>query len=50
VHDELVFEVPEGELDHARALVDKEMTSVVDMKVPLAVDLSWGPDWAAAKD
>jgi DNA polymerase-1 len=50
VHDELVFEVPEGELDPARTLVDKEMTSVVDMKVPLAVDLSWGSDWAAAKD
>jgi DNA polymerase-1 len=50
VHDELVFEVPEGELNYARALVDKEMTSVVDMKVPLAVDLSSGSDWAAAKD
>jgi DNA polymerase-1 len=50
VHDELVFEVPEGELDKASALVEKEMTSVADMKVPLAVDLSWGPDWAAAKD
>jgi DNA polymerase-1 len=49
VHDELVFEVPEGELDEASALVEKEMTSVTDMKVPLAVELSWGSDWAAAK-
>jgi DNA polymerase-1 len=50
VHDELVFEVPEEELDEASALVEKEMTAVTEMKVPLAVDLSSGSDWATAKD
>jgi DNA polymerase I len=50
VHDELVFEVPEEELDEASALVEREMTSVTEMKVPLAVDLSSGSDWATAKD
>ena len=49
VHDELVFEVPTDEKDKAAALVEEEMTGVCDMKVPLAVDLSFGEDWAAAK-
>jgi DNA polymerase I len=50
VHDELVFEVPRDEADEARALVQREMTGVCDMKVPLAVDVSVGENWAAAKD
>ncbi len=49
VHDELVFEVPVGEREAAADLVEQEMTGVCDMKVPLAVDLSFGEDWAAAK-
>ena len=49
VHDELVFELPEGEGEDAAALVEKAMTGVVDMKVPLAVDLSFGQSWAEAK-
>ncbi|MGH2806749.1 MAG: DNA polymerase I, partial [Actinomycetota bacterium] len=42
VHDELVFEVPEDEIDAASELVEREMTGVCDMKVPLAVDVSTG--------
>ena len=49
VHDELVFEVPEDEKERAAALVEEEMTGVCEMKVPLAVDLSFGRDWADAK-
>jgi DNA polymerase I len=49
VHDELVFEVPEGEADAAAALVRDAMTHVVEMKVPLEVDASFGPNWADAK-
>ncbi len=49
VHDELVFEVPTEEVDEATALVESEMTSVCEMKVPLGVDSSIGPDWASAK-
>jgi DNA polymerase-1 len=49
VHDELVFEVPEDEKDAAAALVTKGMTEVAEMKVPLAVDLSFGINWAEAK-
>ncbi|HJR45650.1 MAG TPA: DNA polymerase I [Actinomycetota bacterium] len=49
VHDELVFEVPTDERDAAAALVQREMTAVCDMEVPLAVDLSFGATWADAK-
>ncbi|MDQ3940336.1 MAG: DNA polymerase I [Actinomycetota bacterium] len=49
VHDELVFEVPDGEVETASMLVEQEMVGVCDMKVPLAVDLSIGADWAEAK-
>jgi DNA polymerase-1 len=49
VHDELVFEVPTGEEDAAKELVEREMTSVADMKVPLVVESSFGETWAAAK-
>jgi DNA polymerase I len=50
VHDELVFEVPQGEEDRAASLVTEAMTGVVEMRVPLAVDLSFGANWAEAKD
>jgi DNA polymerase-1 len=49
VHDELVFEVPTAEKADAQKLVEREMTSVCDMKVPLEVDSSFGTDWAEAK-
>jgi DNA polymerase-1 len=47
VHDELVFEVPEGE-DPSGA-IQAAMTEVVEMEVPLRVDLSSGTTWADAK-
>ena len=49
VHDELVFEVPEDELDAATKLVVGEMGGVTQMKVPLEVDASSGVTWADAK-
>jgi DNA polymerase-1 len=49
VHDELVFEVPTEEKERAAELVETAMTGVADMKVPLAVDLSFGANWADAK-
>jgi DNA polymerase I len=49
VHDELLFEVPEGEKSAAHELVEREMTGVCGLKVPLAVDSSFGADWADAK-
>jgi len=49
VHDELVFEVPIDEREVAEALVRSTMESVCELRVPLAVDVGFGPNWALAK-
>jgi DNA polymerase-1 len=48
VHDELLFEVPEGERQAVESLVREEMEGVERMSVPLKVDIGWGKDWAEA--
>lgn len=48
VHDELIFEVPENELDQVRELVRVEMGAAVDIDVPLRVDIGIGKSWAEA--
>jgi DNA polymerase-1 len=45
VHDELLFEVPQGELERVRALVKPAMEQVYALKVPLVADLKAGPNW-----
>jgi DNA polymerase-1 len=45
VHDELVFEVPEAELDIIRSLVREEMENVHQLAVPLLVEIGTGPNW-----
>ena len=45
VHDELVFEVPEGELDIMKSLVKEEMEQVHPLHVPLLVEIGVGPNW-----
>ncbi len=45
VHDELLFEVPQGELERVRAVVKPAMEQVHALKVPLVVDLKAGPNW-----
>ncbi|HEX4823725.1 MAG TPA: DNA polymerase I [Candidatus Polarisedimenticolaceae bacterium] len=45
VHDELLLEVPEDEIDTARALVREAMENVHPLRVPLAVDQKTGGDW-----
>jgi len=49
VHDELVFECPPEEVPPVSALVKKEMEGVMDLKVPLLVDIGTGPNWRDAK-
>ena len=44
VHDELIFEVPENELDVVTQVRDW-MSGVADLKVPLVVDTKVGPNW-----
>ncbi|MCL4501885.1 MAG: DNA polymerase I [Deltaproteobacteria bacterium] len=45
IHDELLFEAPETELAATAKLVQRVMPGVVDLKVPLAVDLRSGKNW-----
>jgi DNA polymerase I len=49
VHDELVFEAPDAELEKARTIVKEEMEGASPMKVPLRVDLGVGNNWKEAK-
>jgi len=45
VHDELVFEVPEAEIDVMRSLVREEMERVHPLIVPLLVEIGVGANW-----
>jgi len=45
VHDELVFEVPEGEVDTMQSLVREQMEKVHALAVPLRVEIGVGPNW-----
>jgi DNA polymerase-1 len=49
VHDELVFEAPQGEKDDLKELVKREMETVYEVNVPLVVDTGTGPNWRDAK-
>ncbi len=49
VHDELVFDVPPEELPRMRELVKSHMEGVVELRVPLVVDLGEGLNWLEAK-
>jgi DNA polymerase-1 len=49
VHDELVLEVPKAERDTVEPLVRDVMESVIELSVPLTVDIGFGPTWAEAK-
>lgn len=48
VHDELVFEVPENELDEIKKLVTEKMEGAANLKVPLKVDTGVGMNWDEA--
>lgn len=48
VHDELVFEVPEGRIEAAGTLVRREMEAAGGLRVPLRADLGWGRTWSDA--
>ena len=49
VHDELIFEGPEDEMEKLSALVVDAMSNVADLKVSLEVSVSIGDNWAQAK-
>ena len=48
VHDELVFEVPQGEVDWVKSEIPRLMASVAELKVPLLAEVGVGPNWEQA--
>ena len=50
VHDELVLEVPHGELDTVGPMVREVMETAYKLDVPLQVDVEAGPNWYEMED
>ena len=48
VHDELVFELPESEVEWVRREIPALMAGVADLKVPLLAEVGVGPNWDKA--
>jgi DNA polymerase-1 len=48
VHDELVFEVPDGEIDVIKSVVKHGMEGVLSLAVPIKVDMGVGKNWDEA--
>ena len=52
VHDELVFELPEGDVEAARPVIERVMATaaapLVELMVPLDVEVGTGKSWGAA--
>ncbi len=48
VHDELVFEVPEAEVEWVRTEIPRLMAGVAELKVPLLAEIGMGPNWEKA--
>ena len=50
VHDELIVECPDGEVEQVKALLTREMEEVMALPVPMRADSAAGRSWAEAKD
>jgi DNA polymerase-1 len=48
VHDELVFELPQAEVDWLKTEIPRLMAGVADLKVPLLAEVGVGPNWDKA--
>jgi len=48
VHDELLFEVPEEEIEEVTALVREAMEGAYPLRVPLKTEVHSGRDWSEA--
>lgn len=49
VHDELILETPEDEIETAMQVLKEEMEAACTLAAPLRADAAWGKDWYAAK-
>ena len=50
VHDELIVECPDGEVEQVKAVLTQEMEGVMDLPVPMRADSAAGRSWAEAKE
>ncbi len=48
IHDELMLEVPEGEIEEVKELLTEQMEKVVALSVPLTVECNYGKNWLEA--
>jgi len=49
VHDDLLFEVPPGELERMKALLEERMCGAIELSVPLRVEVKVGRNWGEMK-
>ena len=49
IHDELVFELPTANADTHSMWISDEMTTALQLDIPLKVDISYGPTWLSDK-
>lgn len=49
VHDELLFEAPDAEIERAKEIIKREMEAAAELSVPLIVDIGVGKNWMTAK-
>ena len=49
VHDELLFEAPEAEVEKASEIIKRSMESAVELDVPLTVEVGAGANWMSVK-
>jgi DNA polymerase-1 len=49
VHDELLFEAPDAEVEKAMEIIRREMESAVEIDVPLLIEIGAGENWMNAK-
>ena len=48
IHDELLLEVPENEIERLQLLLKEEMENPVQLSVPLTIECSYGKNWLEA--
>ncbi len=48
IHDELLLEVPQGEIEEVKDLLIKQMENVISLSVPLTVECNYGKNWLEA--
>jgi len=45
IHDELLFEVPQEEVDEMKSLAARLMSQAMELSVPLKIDIKLGKNW-----